>query len=266
LVLPLGAANDRERHIDAIDTAHAAGDGSPWTGADRFSLWLARHYMAMFNLLVFIYVGLPFLAPVLLKSGAELPARVIYKAYGFVCHQLAYRSFFLFGEQPYYPRQAAQVGGALTFNQATGLSEGTSFKDIQAAEGFVGNLDLGYKVALCERDVAIYGGILLFGLVFVLTGRRIPVLPWYLWVLIGLVPIGLDGTSQLISQLPVHILPFRESTPDMRVLTGALFGIATAWFGYPMVEESMIDTRRVMEAKLRRIRRQKETLEVSQNP
>jgi uncharacterized membrane protein len=61
-------------------------------------------------------------------------------------------------------------------------------------------------------------------------------------------PIALDGFSQLFSQLPYqfiqNILPYRESTPLLRALTGFLFGICTAWFVFPLIEESMADTRR----------------------
>jgi uncharacterized membrane protein len=60
-----------------------------------------------------------------------------------------------------------------------------------------------------------------------------------LWILLGLFPIGLDGGSQLLSYLPFLHFPPRESTPLLRVLTGALFGIASAWFAYPYVQESM---------------------------
>ena len=60
-------------------------------------------------------------------------------------------------------------------------------------------------------------------------------------------PIGLDGFSQLFSQMEWSwlqpILPYRESIPLFRVLTGALFGFATAWFAYPAMEESMAETR-----------------------
>jgi hypothetical protein len=38
------------------------------------------------------------------------------------------------------------------------------------------------------------------------------------------------------------------------VLTGFLFGFLTAWFGYPMVEETMVDTRKLVEAKWQRLR------------
>jgi hypothetical protein len=70
------------------------------------------------------------------------------------------------------------------------------------------------------------------------------------------VPIGIDGFSQLLSQPPLSFLPERESTPFLRSLTGALFGLCTAWFGYPLVEDTMRETRQYMEAKRRRIQRQ----------
>jgi uncharacterized membrane protein len=221
-----------------------------WTKADRFSYWLSRHYLAALNTLVFLYVGLPFLAPVLMKAGITLPANGIYKVYGAVCHQLAFRSWFLFGEQSVYPRVAAGVPGVIPFGQATGINE----QDLVSARQFIGNNQLGFKVALCERDIAIYGAILLFGLIFVLTKRKLPALPWYLWIIIGMVPIGLDGVSQLLSQAPFYFLPYRESTPFLRTLTGGLFGLTTAWFGYPLVEESMADSKEYLSAKWARIK------------
>ena len=120
-----------------------------------------------------------------------------------------------------------------------------------AARAFIGNAQLGYKVALCERDVAIYGGILIFGLVFSLLRKRLKAIHWLVWILIGIVPIGIDGFSQLISQPPLSLIPFRESTPFLRVLTGLLFGLITAWFGYPYVEESMVENRKYLVGKFK---------------
>ncbi len=34
----------------------------------------------------------------------------------------------------------------------------------------MGNEVVGYKMAFCERDMAIYGGMLLFGVIYSLTG------------------------------------------------------------------------------------------------
>lgn len=260
LEVTLAAQADRARHMDKIKNPPAelqTPASRTWSRADAITYWIARHYLAMFNLFVFIYVSIPFLAPVMMRAGAEAPAKAVYKAYSVVCHQLAFRSFFLFGEQLVYPRQVAGLEGYKSLAQATGLSEGNFDKELIAARTYVGELShdrpVGYKVALCERDIAIYASILLFGLVYSITGRHLPPLPWYLWILIGLGPIGLDGFSQLLSQPPLNFLPYRESTPMLRVLTGGLFGFGTAWFGYPLVEETMAETRQILADKWERI-------------
>ena len=216
-----------------------------WSKSDGISLWLSRHYLALFNILVFLYVGIPFLAPTLMKVGLNAPAQVIYHAYSFVCHQFAFRSWFLFGEQIAYPRAEAGITGLISFQQATGIN---GF-DLLSARAYVGNAQLGYKVALCQRDVAIYGGILIFGVLFSLVKRKFKPIHWIAWILIAIVPIGLDGFSQLISQPPLNLIPFRESTPFLRALTGLLFGFFTAWFGYPYVQESMVENRSFLEGK-----------------
>jgi uncharacterized membrane protein/glutaredoxin len=237
---------EQEEKLDkAIKDGHLQIPVS-WTKADSMSHWLAKHYLALFNILVFLYVGIPFLAPVLMKTGVVTPAKIIYRAYGYVCHQFAFRSWFLFGEQMAYPRSEARVPGLISYQQATGLV-GT---DILSARAFVGNDQLGYKVALCERDIAIYAGILLFGILFTVFRKKIKSIHWLAWILIGIVPIGLDGFSQLISQSPINLIPYRESTPLLRATTGLLFGLLTAWFSYPYVEESMKENRKYMEGKL----------------
>jgi uncharacterized membrane protein len=249
LLMTLGAARDRKNHLDQIaDVNHQrrTQQGQVISRADQVSFWLTRHWLAMVVSLFIMYVGLPFLAPVLMKAGATFPANVIYTAYSPLCHELGFRSFFLFGEQPYYPRASAEIAGIKTYAQATGQDE----EDLWAARSYKGNEQVGYKVALCERDVAIYGAIILFGLVFGLTGRRLKPLHWILWFFISIVPVGLDGFSQLFSQLNLPflttILPYRESTPTLRVLTGFFFGFGTAWFGLPYVEESMRETRELL--------------------
>lgn len=258
LEITLRAAAEREKNIAEIDQKVAAGVISvpvSITRIDRFSYWISKHYMLVLNTFVFLYVGLPFLAPVLMSAGYQAPANSIYKVYSFVCHQFAFRSWFIYGEQPAYPRQAAGVDSLVPYGIATGLDEA----DELTARQFVGNDQVGYKIALCERDVAIYGGILLFGLIFSTTGRRIKALPWYLWLLIGIMPIAIDGFSQLLSQPPLGFFPYRESTPLLRTVTGFLFGFSTAWFGYPIVEESMVDIRRYYGEKIARAKSQEQS-------
>jgi len=259
LEITLRALKDRQEKDAALDLAIQRGEISipvSWGKADRFSLWLSRNYLTMFNLFVFFYVGLAFLAPVLMKVGWTTPANWLYRSYGYVCHQLAFRSWFLFGEQTVYPRSEVNLPGVIPYGEATHLDEA----DLLSARSFIGDEFLGYKIALCERDVSIYLGILAFGLVFSASGRRIKSIPWFLWVVLGLAPIGFDGVSQLISQPPLSLIPFRESTPLLRAVTGGMFGFFTAWFGYPMAEESMRETRDFMEQKLKRHQAQQGTV------
>ena len=259
LMMTLGAAVDRRSQLDRLgreDHHERLRRGQAMGGGDRMMYWISRHYLAVLNLFMLFYVGLPVLAPVLMKAGASLPAKMIYTIYKPLCHQLGFRSFFLFGEQPYYPSEEAGIPEVQTFEQSTGITDirnPAGYSRFQARQ-YVGNEKVGYKVALCERDVAIYGAILLFGVVYALTGRRFKPLHWIPWIVIGLFPIGLDGFSQLFSQMEwswlVSVLPYRESTPFLRVLTGGLFGFATAWFAYPYMEESMAETRQFFIKKL----------------
>jgi len=252
LQMTLGAASDRKNQLEKLGDPEyqmKIRKGQKVTTGDRVSFWIAKRYLLMLNLFMLIYVGLPFLAPTLMKLGAELPARAIYRIYSPLCHQFGFRSFFLYGEQVVYPLAEAHMTGIKTFEQATGIP---NLNDPYSATRFdarkyTGDETVGYKVALCERDVAIYLAILLFGIMYGLSGRRVKSLHWAIWLLIGIAPIGLDGFSQLFSQFNRawlnSILPYRESTVYLRILTGSLFGFMTAWFAYPNIEESMNETR-----------------------
>ena len=258
LAMSLGAAQDRQTHLTRTGDdlyRQRVQRGSTISRGDQFAYWFSRQYMLVFTLLLFVFVSLPVLAPVLMKAGATQPANVIYTLYSPLCHQFGFRSFFLFGEQPYYPLVETGIAGEgtdlLDFESATGI---TGLHDAAGharldARHYHGNEEVGYKLALCERDMAIYSAMLLFALIFWLSGRRIPPLHWAIWLLVGWGFIGLDGFSQLISQFEIpalaNILPYRESTPFLRVLTGFLFGFSTAWFGFPHLEESMRETRQI---------------------
>jgi uncharacterized membrane protein len=216
-------------------------------GMHRAVRAFSRHWLAVLNTIVFLYVALPFAAPALMNAGLRTPARWIYTIYSPVCHQLAFRSWFLFGEQAAYPR--ALAGTSLTsFGQATGLPE----DDLLAARSYIGEEGIGYKVALCERDVAIYGGIFLAGIVFSFVRHRLRPLPIMIWFILGVVPMALDGVTQLFSGFP--ILPqgimARESTPFLRTATGLLFGVLNVWLAYPHLEQSMAETRAATTVKL----------------
>lgn len=238
---------------------------------DKLIYKFSRNWIWVFNTVAFIYVGLPILAPVLMNAGLTAPARIIYLAYGPMCHQMASRSFFLFGEQPVYPR--ALAGTDFTpieaympnipefANASTDPTQWTNF--LLSARQFLGNEQMGYKMALCERDIGIYGFVLIGGILYAFLRRRIRLkpLPFIAFIILGMGPIGLDGFTQLFSMygaaanftLFETIFPLRESPPLLRTFTGIWFGLTLVWLAYPRIEESLKQTERELEAKLRRI-------------
>jgi uncharacterized membrane protein len=246
-------------------------------GMDKLIYRFSKHWLWVFNIAAFIYVGLPILAPILMNAGATGPARVIYTAYGPMCHQMASRSFFLFGQQAVYPRDLAgteftpietymptipEFEGVSTDAAAWADStHGENF--LIAARRFLGNEQLGYKMALCERDIGIYSFVFIGGLLYALLRRRIQIKPLSLiaFMILGMGPIGLDGFTQLFSMygaaahssLLLSIFPLRESTPYLRTFTGIWFGLSLVWLSYPHIEASLKQTEHELEAKLKRI-------------
>ncbi len=220
---------------------------------DRAIYGFSTHWLVAFNLFLAVYLGVPFLAPVFMKAGWTTPAQVIYTIYGSMCHQLGYRSWYLFGEHPNYPRYVFQAD--------TGIEVDT-YEGFLASRAFEGNAQMGYKVALCERDVAIYGMMLVAGVIFGAPRlrQRLKPLRWWLWILIGLVPIGVDGFWQLFTNYPYTTLltfmqafPYHESTAFLRSLTGALFGLANVWLAYPYFDQSMREAHDELKVKLARV-------------
>lgn len=171
---------------------------------------LGRHWLAALNAGVAVFLALPLVAPLFLAAGLTSLALPIYAAYRGVCHQWAFRSFFVLGPQATYPPdQLAALVGA------------------DRMHGFLGSAELGYKMAFCERDAAIYAAVLLAGLAYGLVRRPGPPLGLG-WYCVLITPMAIDGFTQLFG--------WRESTPELRVVTGALFGAASVWLVYPRLD------------------------------
>ena len=196
---------------------------TPWQrtlvlGMQRLVYWLSKHWLAVVNLFALVYVALPFSAPVFMKAGWTGPARIVYTVYKPLCHQLAFRSWFLFGEQAVYPRAEYVERFDLGDLGLTDL--------LSQAGGFIGDETTGYKVALCQRDIAIHAALFVGGIAYALLRRRgLRSMSFWLFVLIGIIPIGLDGGSQFITLL-ITSFPARESVWQLRTLTGMLFGFS----------------------------------------
>ena len=194
---------------------------------DKAIFRVAKHWLALANLFWGLYVGLPLLAPVLMDAGWTIPGKVIYTIYRPACHQRPERSYFYGGPQAIYSVEELEAAGL----------------DTNPLAREIGNEQLGWKVAFCERDVAIYGSIFLMGIVYAvfrkrLSPRRMRVRHFALF----LVPMAIDGLLQLFG--------FYESTWFMRSFTGAVFGVGAVLFAYPYVDEGFADVRRTINSKL----------------
>lgn len=214
---------------------------------------IGRHWLAFFNTVLAIYVSLPIIAPVLMGYGLERPAGWIYTIYSPTCHQMAFRSFFVGGEQYAYPRTLAGTSlqsfesYATEIDHFSGVSlDGLPGDLIISARTFLGNAEMGYKTAICQRDLGIFGFLLIGGLLYALLRPyyRIKPMPLILFIIIGMGPIGLDGFSQLFGYyrdtIPLlEIFATRESPPFLRTATGAWFGLCVAWLALPYIDQGM---------------------------
>jgi uncharacterized membrane protein len=198
----------------------AGGESAFSRGANSVVVWVARHWLALFNTAWALYVIVPFLAPIFMQAGMPAAAQVIYSIYSVLCHQLPTHSYFLFGPNP--APQAPEL-------VAVGMSSGNNLFQLRS---FIGSPEVGWKVALCQRDVAIYASVFFTGLLYGLVRHRLRPLPFKIYLLF-LIPIAVDGLTQLIG--------WRESNWWLRTLTGVLFGFASVWLAYPYVEDAMQD-------------------------
>jgi uncharacterized membrane protein len=225
--------------------------------SNRWVLRLSRHWLTIILGFLFVYTGLSLTPPFLMEAGYKGTADAIYKIYGPMCHQFAFRSWFLFGDQLAYPRAAAgsSLGSFDTYAArdpyfaGLNLSEWSTELQIKA-RSFKGNEEMGYKTALCERDVAIYGTMLLVGLLFSRVRHWLRPAPLWLYLILGLAPLGLDGFSQMFSYPPFDFWPIRETLPPYRAITGALFGLMNVWLAFPYLESSMRETIEAVSARL----------------
>lgn len=212
---------------------------------------LARFWILPFGVIFGLYVWLPFLAPVLMHFGWYLPGEIIQKIYSTQCHQLPDRSFFLFGPQRMYTVQQIRTAWQNT-------------NDPAILRQFVGNVQMGWKVAWSDRMVAMYTSTWLFGLLWWPIRKYLKPLPLWGLILFWL-PMAVDGGTHFISDLfgglnggfrfdnawlaalTGHRIPgwfyfgnaLGSFNSDMRLLTGILFGLGLVWFAFPVLNESI---------------------------
>lgn len=102
----------------------------------------------------------------------------------------------------------------------------------------------GHKMCYCQRCCAIYSGVFVFGLLFPLVSRWVQPLRWR-WMFLLWVPMALDGFTQLFG--------LRESTWELRVITGTLFALSCVWVAFPHLARAFAEMRGDLEARFRRV-------------
>ncbi len=160
----------------------------------------ARHWLAIFIVVVALFI-VPILgAPVLMSTSNPILqsiANVIMFLYKVTCHQLSERTLFIFD----------------------------------------------YPMAVCARCFAIYVAFLAGGFIFAFIRKRLKI--WSLkYFVILCIPMAIDGFAQLFGvPLPRGFGPgweliwTVESDNTMRIITGAIFGLACSLYVLPYLEE-----------------------------
>ncbi len=215
--------------------------------------WIGRHWLGAFNLAFGAFVLLPFAAPVLMALNAQSLARVLYVFYSFVCHQLPERSWFLFGPNFTYP--------LARFIELTGSANPLILRE------FIGNTEMGFKVAWSDRMVSLYSSFWLGGLIFAAWRRRIRALAFVPFVLL-LAPLAIDGLTHMVSDIQGLGMGFRDTNiwlsaltnatlppafyagdawgsfnSIMRLATGVAAGLGAAWLVFPRLGSFVVPAR-----------------------
>jgi uncharacterized membrane protein len=102
---------------------------------------------------------------------------------------------------------------------------------------------LGYQVAFCHREAAMYTSLLAGGLLFGALRERLPPAPLWAGGLL-ILPLALDGGSHLLDDLLQAGLRAGDDaigTPNfwLRIITGVLFAIAVVITIYPRIDRDL---------------------------
>jgi uncharacterized membrane protein len=228
---------------------------------DRIVGWLCRRWILVISILLGLYTLVPFMAPVFMAMGLTIPGRVVYWIYSFLCHQLPERSYFLFGPKISYSLPEIQAVWQRSNN-------------LLILRQFIGNPQMGWKVAWSDRMVSMYTSLWLFGVLWGVFRKKIKPLPFW-GLILFLLPMAMDGTAHFFSDLSGIGLGFRASNiwlatltqhafstafyagdalgsfnAWMRIITGILFGIGIVWFGFPILDQAFSNSVEVVEYKV----------------
>jgi uncharacterized membrane protein len=164
------------------------------------AMFFIRHWLGILIVLVALFtvpiVVVPFLESTDIPVLQQLSDVVFHLYGGPVCHQLPERSLFIFG----------------------------------------------FQMTVCARCFAIYAAFLAGCILFAFVRTKLK--PWnIIYYILLCVPMAIDGTTQLFRiEIPRSIGPgweliwMAESTNETRLITGAIFGLASALYVLPFLQ------------------------------
>jgi len=197
-------------------------------------------------IVLFLYSTLPIIAPLSFKLGVPQVGVTIHKIYHFLCHQRVERSIYLFGKDNLI--QFYTVDELKEMRQLPKVNPNPSYAGSETTYfgyPYWGNEEIGYKVAYCIRDTALYSITAITTLVmyslyaFGLLKKKIHPL-----IFIALmVPMAFDGVFQTLLEYGIFtfvkdpLFTLYVDNIAKRIITGGLFG---AGFGI-FVMQNMFD-------------------------
>lgn len=106
---------------------------------------------------------------------------------------------------------------------------------------------MGYQMGVDERCFSIYSGLFILGLGYGLSKKAIRPATIPEFVILSL-PMAVDGFTQLFG--------WRQSTWELRVITGSLFAAGVAWLAYPRLEAGFSEIVQTVEKRFDRLARE----------
>lgn len=159
-------------------------------------------YMLLLGLFNLLILATPFVMVSSPQAG-----ELLHSGFSLTCHQIASRSYC------FYP-EASSFGDC--------PKEYTRAPILDSEKG------LAYKFPVCARDVPLYLAAFLGGIaVYKTKWKDSKKPPNPLFFVLALIPIALDGGTQLIG--------LRESTNELRAITGIIAGFAFSFYFIPML-------------------------------
>lgn len=150
----------------------------------------------------------------------EQDSEALYSVFSLTCHQKLSRSICVFED--------SSIGDCTS-------QEGTVVTNDQHLLKTVDQGVLGYKFPVCSRDIGLYGAMLLGAIVYPVIRKLNGKVPPAIFLILAIIPFGLDGALQLFTEIFPDIIGVYESTNTIRLITGSITGFVASIYAIPVL-------------------------------